>query len=254
MIIEKIYDSAKPYLKGKQVKDLVVGISLIACELSNGDVGTSYVLRDDLANGCGAFPYAKEVIGQSAEEIAGWCLDAHPGSLRSTIAQAVLTAASQSLDLPDDDEQAPFGLEPTKEDTICMVGLVKPVAVQLSKKAGKFYVFDKGIEMHGGDDTLTPMELQSKLMPTCTIAILSGTTVTNKTIGPLLELCKSATEIVIVGPSTPMYPEGFAGTNVTKLAGSWWKNEKKEEIFKAISLACGVSHIQAYMLKKCADV
>ena len=72
MIMEKVLAAAKPQLAGKAVKDLVVGISLVGCELDSGEVGVSYVLREDLPAGCSAFPYTQEAIGSPAEEIAGW--------------------------------------------------------------------------------------------------------------------------------------------------------------------------------------
>jgi len=34
----------------------------------------------------------------------------------------------------------------------------------------------------------------------------------------------------------------------------WWTNEHKNEIFRLVSLACGVSHIQRFMIKKLAFV
>ena len=42
---------------------------------------------------------------------------------------------------------------------------------------------------------------------------------------------------MMVGPSTPMFPQGWQDSRLTVLAGSWWDNEHKEEIFKLISLA-----------------
>ena len=63
-------------------------------------------------------------------------------------------------------------------------------------------------------------------------------------------MCSNAAEIAMVGSSTPMYPQGWADTNVTSLSGSWWRNENKEEIFKSISCGGGVMELAPYMLKK----
>lgn len=76
----------------------------------------------------------------------------------------------------------------------------------------------------------------------------------NQTIDGLLEMCSKAREIVMVGSSTPMFPDGFKGTNITVLAGAWWNNEDKEKLFRSISLACGISHIQKSILKKAVRV
>ena len=98
------------------------------------------------------------------------------------------------------------------------------------------------------------MEEQSRLLPACDIVILSGTTLINQSLEQLLEWCAKAREIVLVGSSTPMYPEAFKGTGVTRLAGSWWDSEKKDEIFKKISLAGGIRHLSETMIKKSVQV
>ena len=64
--------AARPYLEGRTIKDLVIGISQIACQLSDDSVGISYVLRYGLPPGCSIFGYAQSVIGASAWEIANW--------------------------------------------------------------------------------------------------------------------------------------------------------------------------------------
>lgn len=254
MVMEKVLGAARAYLDGKTVRDLTVGVSLIACELDSGDVGISYVLRDQLPNGCSVFPYAQEVINRPAWEIAEWSVSGGD-DLQRGIASAVLVAASRGQDMPDEDKHgAPFGLVVTKKDTVGMVGLIAPVAERLKNMAGRLIVFDQGLSMHGGNDMISDENLKPALLPECDAVILSGTTTTNGTIDSLLEMCGGARDVVLVGPSTPMFPSGWIGTRVTRLAGSWWTNEHKDEIFRLVSLACGVSHLQKFMIKKLAVV
>lgn len=91
MLIERILASAQPVLEGKTVTDLVVGISLIGVQLSDGNVGISYVLRDRLPNGCSVFSYGAEVCGKPASEIAKWALSGRE-DLQRSIGTAVLAA------------------------------------------------------------------------------------------------------------------------------------------------------------------
>lgn len=252
MIMEKVLAAARVHLEGKTVRDLVIGVSLIACELDCGDVGVSYVLRDELPNGCSVFPYAHQAINRPAFEIAQWSVSGGD-DLQRGIASAVLAAASRGQDIPDEDKNGPpFGLDVTRNDTVGMVGLIAPIAARLKNMAGKMIVFDKGLSPHGEDDMLRGENLKPTLLPECDIVILSGTTTTNGTIDSLLEMCTGAKEVVLAGPSTPMFPAGWAGTRVTRLAGSWWMNGNKDEIFRLVSLACGISHIQKFMIKKLA--
>ena len=250
MIMEKVLNAARPYLEDRTVKDIVIGISLMACELDSGDVGISYVLRDDLPNGCSVFPYAQQVVGHPAAEIAQWSINGRD-NLQRGIASVVLAAASRGQNIPDEDKNGPpFGLDVTKNDTVGMIGLIPPVAENLKKTAGRMIVFDKGLSLHGGNDMICDEKLKPELLPECDVVILSGTTTINGTIDSLLEMCVRARNIVLVGPSTPMFPSGWDDTNVTRLAGSWWTNEHKNEIFRLVSLACGISHLQRFMIKK----
>ena len=251
MIMKKVLASAGEYLVGKTVRDLVVGISMTACELDSGEVGVSYVLRDSLPNGCSVFPYAREVIGRPAGEIAEWIISGQD-DLQRGIADAVLSAASHSLDIPDDmdDAEQPFGMEVTYDDTVGMIGLIWPVAEKLSKLAGRMIVFDEGLALHGGDPMIYQSSDQPRLLPECDIVILSGTTVINQSIDSLLSMCVKSREVVMVGASTPMFPKGWAGSRVTRLAGSWWNSANKKEIFRLISLGGGIRQLKDFITLK----
>ncbi len=254
MIMKKVVAAAQPALAGRTVKDLLIGISLLAVELDNGAVGVSYVLRDSLPNGCSAFPFAQSTIGKSAEEVGGWYLTG-ANDLQRAVASAVFCAASQALPIPDEDMSGlPFGLKLNGRETVAMVGLIAPIAKALESAAGKMLVFDKGMELHGGNKMLSPCDKMPELLPEADVVIFSGTTTINGSIDGLLELCPKAKEVILVGSSTPMFPAGWQDSRVTRLAGSWWKNENKNELFKAISLGCGIGYIGNYMIKKTALV
>lgn len=248
MLMERVVAAAQPVLKEKTVKDIVVGISLIGVELSDGTVGVAYVLRDGLPSGCSVFKYVNEIIGKPADEIAEWILTGDE-NIRRAIAAAVLSAAANDLELEDEVTEMPFGMELTPDTTVGMIGLVRPIA-NIIKQHCKLIAFDEGLYLHGERDSIYPMSKQPELLPQCDIVILSGTTTINGTIDELLEMCKDARQIIMFGPSTPMYTEGWKGTGITNLAGATWDNSKKNEIFRAISLGNGVSELGKYMIKK----
>lgn len=255
MLIEKVLEAARPHLIGRTVQDAVIGLSLIGIKLDDGNVGLSYMLRDELPPGCSSFPYGQELIGKPAIEVAEWVVSGVEESQRG-IGMAVITAMTQSLPLVDaDDPDHPFGIDVLPTDTVGMIGYIRPIATEFEKKAKKLIIFDKGVSLRGDDkEEVCDMEDQPKFLPTCDIVILSGTTMINGTIDHLLELCQNARAIVMVGASTPMVREAFSDTNVTVLAGSWWDNQHKDEIFKQISLACGINNLHPYMIKKAVKV
>ena len=109
----------------------------------------------------------------------------------------------------------------------------------------KFLIFDKGRE---GQEGICPAEKQPELLPECDIVFLSGTTTINGTADSLLGWCRQDCRIVMIGSSTPMYPAAFADTNVRILAGSWGRKDKKEEIFRLISLGSGMDALRGLSL------
>ncbi len=255
MFIKSVLKSAYPYLHGRKVQDVVVGISLIAVELDNGFIGVSYVLREGLKAGCSIFPYLKDIAGEDCVTIADWALTGGD-VLQKAVGMAVLAAASRGQKLVDGAVPGrPFGIELRDSDIVGMIGLISPVAEMIKPRVKKFYVFDEGISSCGGREgaVLGPGE-QDRLLSSCDIVILSGTTMINGSIDGLLRICLQAREVVMIGASTPMYPEAFLGSKITVLAGSWWKSEHKESIFKKISLACGIRGLSPYSLKKAVRV
>lgn len=253
MLMEQVVQAARPQLEGRTLQELVVGVSMTACCLSDGRVGVSYMLRDRLPNGCSVFPYAQSAEGRPAAEIADWVVCGQD-DLQRSIGASVLNAASQGLDIPDDDRTGlPFGLEPRPGDVIGMVGYIPPIARRLAACGAEMIIFDHGAWLEGDSD-VQPTERQEELLPRCDMAVITGTSTVNGTIDGLLALCPRAREIVLVGTSTPMFPVGFRGSGVTRLAGAWWDNAAKDDIFKKVSLAGGIRSLSPHMTLKLARV
>ena len=248
---EQIYEAARPLLKGRVVTDLVVGLSLLAVELDRKNIGVGYVLRDNLGGGCSIFPYASGAAGMSAEEVGSWFVTGGDDVQRG-IGGAVINAAGTALPLTDSGSRdRPFDIDLDENTTIGMVGMIQPVVMQLKKFGCKWYIFDKGKCEHGRvSEDLYPMERQAELIGKSDVVFLSGTTTVNGTAPALFDMAKDAREVVMVGASVPMIPEGYAGTNVSVLAGSWWREEDKEPVFRLISQAAGMKTLGKYMVKK----
>ena len=248
---QQIYDAALPLLKGRKLTDLVIGISMLAVELDNKDIAVSYVLRDELGGGCSIFSYASKAEGMDADEAAMWFVNGHDDVQRA-IGGAVITAASHALELSDCNSPGkPFGVEVREGDKVGMVGNIRPAAMQLRKLGCKMIIFDKGSCKDGNaQEDIYPMELQSQLLPQCDMVFMSGTTTVNGTAAALTELCSNAREIVLIGSSVPMVPDGYKNTNVSILAGSWWNYEDKAQIFKLISQGAGMKDLSRYAIKK----
>lgn len=255
MIMHGVLQAAEPYLRGKTIIDLVVGISLIGCQLDSGHVGTSYVLRDGLPHGCSAFDRVRGAIGAPARDVAEWVV-APDNNLVRAVGSAVLTAAAAAQDLPDDNGDLTFGLDLRPDDVVGMIGMIRPVAAAIQPKVKELVVFDHGLWLHSEDaePVLHAVSEQPHLLPKCDVVTLSGTSTINGTFDELLAMCERAREVVMIGPSTPMFPDGWRGTRVTVLAGSTWAHEHKDEIFRLISTGGGIKSLGPYMCKKAIRV
>jgi len=256
MLIEKVLEEARPYLENETIKDAVLGLSLIGIELENSDLGLAYMLRDRLPAGCSSFGFAQDVIGKNAYEIAKLAIKGNDDAQRG-VGMAVLTAGSRQLDLPDEDPQLAFwGLEVKKTDRVGMIGLIPPIAKRFAEVTSQVVVFDKGVSHSGGEKAkmVFPMEKQAELLPQCDLLIVTGSAMINGSIDQILDWSKNARDIIMIGSSTPMYPEAFKDCGVTVLAGAWWDQGQKTSLFKKISLSGGISHVQPAMIKKAASV
>ena len=255
MIIDKILEAAKPYLEERTVKDLIIGLALIGVELDNENIGVSYTLRGNLPPGCSAFSFAQDIIGKNAAEIANLAKHGTDDVQRS-VGVAVLAAASRSPDLVDiKTSKSTLGIEVLPTDIVGMIGFIPSIAKMFSEKTENLIIFDEAISEAGEEtENISPMDDQTKSLPKCDIVILTGTTVINRTIDDLLKICSSARAIIMVGSSTPMFPKAFKDTNIKVLAGSWWGNDNKEELFKLISIAGGITHVGKFMIKKTVPV
>ena len=150
MLIQSVLKAASPYLQGRKVKDVVIGISLIAVELDNGDVAVSYVLREGLKAGCSIFPYGQNIIGQDAADIVNWIVSGED-DLQKGIGMAVLCAASRAQNLEDcQTSEKPFGVTVKDTDIVGMIGFISGVAKIMGSLSKELYIFDKGISQSDG--------------------------------------------------------------------------------------------------------
>lgn len=254
MWTEKVVQAALPLLEGRTVTDVVVGVSLLAVELDNGNVGVAYMLREDLPHGCGAFTYVWDgLVGSPAADVAKLYYEGCNVLMRA-IGCAVVNAAANDLDLPLDVADPPFDIEYKPTDKVAMVGLIAPTAMKIYQKTKNLYLFDYHIPAKDGLPALCDVDKQKDILPECDIVILSGTTTINGTVDALLEMCTKAREVIIVGQSATMFAEGWKGSGVTKVAGCTWKKECKKEIFTQIARAGGTSSVLPYSIYNRIDL
>ncbi|MGI6712395.1 MAG: Rossmann-like domain-containing protein [Bacillota bacterium] len=246
MILDDILELGKLELKDRKIKDAIIGLSIIAIQLDNGDIGSSYTLREELDGCCTIFPNDFQIIGMDAVEVAQWAVT-EKNILKKALGFAALSAGCRNhYHHLQKIENVDYLAQVKETDVVGMIGYIGPIITALAGKTKDFIIFDKGKQNRCG---VLSQDLQVNLLPTCDVVFISGTSFINNTIDELLKLCTKAREVVVIGSSTLVYPEAYQNYPVSIIAGSLWKKESKEDIFKVISLAGGIRNLSRYMDK-----
>ncbi len=249
MILERVYDLALPRIEGKKIKDVRVGLGLMAVVLDDGSLGVTYVLRKETIDGCSLLPQGGKLIGMPAQEIAGWALRGN-NVISSAMGLAVLNSVAEFDKLEQvenaDGSDAAFSVEIKPTDTVGVIGHIGPVIFNLKDKVQSLLVFERGENLAEG---VYPESKESELLPECQVVFVSSTSLINRTLESVLGYCTGARDMVMVGSSTPLYPEAFRGTGVTMLSGIRWLPEHRDPILTGISQCAGIRQLIQYAQK-----
>jgi uncharacterized protein (DUF4213/DUF364 family) len=213
MLIDDICDLLFSPAANHSVADVRVGLGYTAVRLDDGRCGLAYTFRDDLQEGCCVIKAAGTLVGQQASELAAWARSV------DTIASAVGLATLNAL-VPVPPSAVETGLltllELTPDDVVGMVGYFGPLIEPLRTRCRTLHVFERRPSV---EPEVLPESAAAGILPQCRIVILSATALLNRTLDGLLAWCRNAREVAILGPSTPLLPQFFAGRGVTLLSG-----------------------------------
>ncbi len=121
-------------------------------------------------------------------------------------------------------EQASIGsdllevLELKPDDHVGMVGCFSPMVKGIRQRVQRLSIFERGPRL---TSDLLPEGRAAEVLPECSVALITATTIINGTIDDLLLATQNCREVVLLGPSTPLVPEVFVASSgrVTLLAG-----------------------------------
>jgi hypothetical protein len=208
-----IQSAAGPLAEGRRVAEVRIGLGYTAVLLDDGHAGVAYTFRD-AAGGCSVYRNIRPLAGRPAADLldlyeAGGLIEA---SLALATANALFNRPGK--DVRDGDILDSLSIGP--RDRVGMVGHFGPLVSAIRKKAEALHIFEQ-IDFPQGK--LLPVAEAERLLPGCDIALLTSTALINQTAEALLALAENCREVVLLGASTPLAPEVFAGTPVTCLSG-----------------------------------
>lgn len=238
-IHNRIYEKAKKDSENLTIKDVRIGLGYTIVELDNGFCGLSYSFVKELnAKTCTALEYAGSLVGKKAhyllEKIFSYNL------LDSTLA---LATANAILNKEENSVDYDIISHIDNSKSVVMVGYFSPLIPIIEKKAKKFVICERNPKGNSLPDYAEYFELKK-----CDIAIVSATTLINKTIDNILDISRAET-FVILGPSCPMDREIFRSTKVTYLCGSFVTDIQKAKTI--ISEGGGTQKLKVATKKGC---
>ena len=110
-------------------------------------------------------------------------------------------------------------------DHVAMVGYFGPLIPRIQKTGCRLDI----LELRSGlPDTLSPVQGRAPLAA-CSVALITATAIVTGTIDEVLSGLGNPRAAVVMGPSTFMRPEVFAGTRVTHMGGVRVRNASAVE-------------------------
>jgi len=238
---ERLINCALPLAEGRTVADVRIGLGYTCVMLDDGACGLAYTFRNELGHVCGVLNDAGSLIGQKAAEVIPYA--EHKSRVRAAVGLATLNAAvNNDPNLICDGGNIVDALDIKESDTFGMVGQFGPILAYARRRTQNIYVFERNPAKGG---SLYPEDAIPDYLPKCDVVVVTATSIINHTADGVLSQCKSAREVCVVGPSTPLCKEAFADYHVTTLAGSLVQDQKKA--LETVSQGGGTMNLRPFV-------
>lgn len=220
------------------VRHLVIGLGYTAVATDDGGLGLAYTWFGDKA--CCTFMRGwDEAEGAPASELLERLL--HSDGLERSVGLATANALNHAAAgrLPADEGPAGAlvrGLRVERGTKVAMVGFFPPVAKALKGVGAELEVVDDALGM--GDQRA----FKTRLGDWAEALVMTSTALLNDTADELLGHAGPWVRVALLGPTTPLMPEAFAGLPVDVLAGM--VPVDAERVLRAVRHGAGTPELQ----------
>ncbi len=218
MIVEKLLDQVKDELVKREAIDVRIGLSYTGVLLDNQKLGIAYSFREEANHCCEVVESAGE-LERNAFELAKMANKYR--AIDSSVGIATINAAINQNISGKKGGLLNF-LEIEQKDKVGMVGRFDPLIDRFPGDI-ELNIFERNPQ----EEDVYPDWAAEKILPNMDICIITGTSVVNKTIDRLLELCSGAREVAILGPTTPLSKKVFGEHGATFLGGMVFEDVRK---------------------------
>jgi len=194
-----------------------------AIELDDGSLGLSFVLLGDALGALRGGADTAALAGMPALDLARRFIDAT--GARRTLGFAAVNALTRHLFDRAGYVPAPAGgsigdLDLRPGDRLGMIGLFPPLVPQVLATGAALTVVELRADLAGPRDgwhvTLDAGELAG-----CNKILSTSTVLLNDTLDAVLDRCRHAERVALIGPGAGCLPDPLFARGVTLLGGSW---------------------------------
>jgi len=218
-LVNALKNDLGPILEEIEVKDVRIGLAYTGVLLSENYGGVACTPLYEFSC-CPALSFTDELKGKTADKVLELALSENP--LEAAIGIATANALSHMLQSLEP-ENFPVSnidiLDLIKpEDRVSMVGYFGPLVPKILKITEKLTVLEKR-EIEAPQTRTLPSEKAREILPVSDVIILSASTLANRTFDDLLSLRGAAREVILLGPSAPLYLAPFFEGGITAIMG-----------------------------------
>jgi len=214
VILNRLYERLKSSAKDRKIADLRIGLGYVGVKLDNDSTGIAAVLFDALPHDCMIMPAAGSFAGSAAADLLQHLITGK-NPLEIAIGLACANALIKPLADFGDNKEATTYLNLKPGEKVAMVGLFAPLVEKIRATGAILTVIEKNPQRL---ELLSP-EAKRQALKDCDVAIITATTLLNKTFEETLGSLGKPRAVALLGPSTPLIPEIFRNTSVTHLGG-----------------------------------
>lgn len=248
LISAKLFAALESQAQQRRIARVVVGIVYTAVQLDDGATGVALTLQAGrCCGGKGAFAGLDAWVGAPAIELLQGLRARDPVAV--AVGLACANALANRADPTQREGDVRVGVEVASDDTVAMIGYFRPLEADLRAKAKALHIFDLVDAPQGA---VRPSAEAEGILPHCDIALVTATTLVNRSIDQVLHWARHCRAVVLLGASTPLLPQVFAGSSVTGLAGVLV--EDSDKVFQVVSEAGGMSRFKKYLRKVNVEV
>jgi len=220
VLLQELRREFGPALKEIEVKDVRIGLAYTGILLSNGYGGVTCTPLYEFSC-CPSVDLPGILKNRTVDCMLEMVMSENP--IEAAVGVATVNALFQILQGPKKENYPASDVDVLDlikhEDKVAMVGYFGPLVPKILRITDKLTVLEKR-EIEAAEASTLPSEKAGEILPSSDVIIISASTLVNKTFDGLLAQKAIAREVILLGPSAPLYPEPFFQRGITAIMGT----------------------------------